>query len=236
MKNNGTKMKTKIIVTFALIIAFSGNAQDKLLLLNGRIDKGEIIADKEATFDFKIYKNGGKEKIISYDKCRIFSITDINGKESILYKKDTTIGNLLSENQMQMYIYGQRDAHENFGGASHYLGGFILGLAATLFDTYEFGLSKKEIADGLAPVPTGLFLRDPSVFPVLFPLSIPLGASLLPSKIMKDDVSNIGYLNSEEYVEAFNKVKKFKRIKNSFLGSLAGATVGFLGYSIAKAF
>ena len=228
-------MKTKIIVTFTLLIAFSTNAQDKLLLLNGRIDKGEIIADKDATFDFKIYKNEAKEKIISYDKYRIFSITDSNGKESILYKKDTTIGYLLTENQMRMSIYGQRDAHENYGGRSHYLGGFILGLAATLFDTYEFGLSKKEIADGVAPVPTGLFLREPSVFPVLFPLSITLGASLLTSKIMKDDVSNMGYLNSEEYVEGFNKVKKFKRIKNSFLGSLTGAAMGFLGYSIAKA-
>ena len=228
-------MKTKIIVTFALLIVFNVSAQDKLLLLNGRIDKGEIMADNEATFDFKIYKNSGKEKIIPYDKYRIFSITDSSGKESILYKKDSSIGNFLSENRMRMSIYGQRDAHENFGSGRYFLGGFVLGLAATVFDTYEFGLSKKEIADGAAPIPTGLFLREPSVFPVLFPLSIPLGSSLLPSKIRKDDVSNMGYLNSEEYVGGFNKVKKFKRIKNSFLGSLTGAAMGFLGYSIAKA-
>jgi hypothetical protein len=223
-------MKTKIIIPFAFLIVFNVSAQDKLLLLNGRIDKGEIIADKESIFDFKIYKNGSKEKIIPYDKYRIFSITDINGKESILYKKDSSIGNFLSENRMRMYIYGQRDAHENFGSGRHFLGGFVLGFAATVFDTYEFGLSKKEIADGATPIPTGFFLRDPSIFPVLFPLSIPLGASLLPSKIIKDDVSSIEYLNSEEYVEGFNKVKKFKRLKNSFLGSLAGAAMGFICY------
>jgi len=223
-------MKTKIIITFALLIVFNVSAQDKLLLLNGRIDKGEITADKESIFDFKIYKNSGKEKIVSYDKSRIFSITNINGKESILYKKDSSIGNFLSENRMRMYIYGQRDAHENFGIGRHLFGGFLLGFAATVFDTYEFGPSKKEIADGATPVPTGFFLRDPSIFPVLFPLSIPLGVSLLPSKIIKDDVSSIEYLNSEEYIEGFSKVKKFKRLKSSFLGSLSGMAMALISY------
>ena len=58
-------MKTKIIIAFALLIVFNVSAQNKLLLLNGRIDKGEITADKESVFEFKIFKNRGKEKIIS---------------------------------------------------------------------------------------------------------------------------------------------------------------------------
>ena len=223
-------MKTKIIITFALLIVFTVSAQDKLLLLNGRFDKGKIIAENESNLDFKINKNSGKSKIIPYNKSRIFSIIDTNRKESVLYKKDASIGNFLSENRMRMYIYGQRDAHENFGVRRHLLGGFLLGLAATTFDTYEFGPSKIEIAEGATPVPTGFFLRDPSIFPVLFPLSIPLGSSLLPSRIKKNDVSSVEYLNSEEYIEGFDKVKKFKRIKSSFLGSLAGAALGFICY------
>ena len=83
-------------------------------------------------------------------------------------------------------IYGQRDAHENFGSSPHLLGGFLLGFMATTFDTYEFGPSKKEIANGAPPIPTGFFLRDPSVFPVLFPLSIPFGANLLTGKNKKE--------------------------------------------------
>ena len=223
-------MKTKIIITFSLLIVFNVSAQDKLLLLNGRFDKGKIIAENESNLDFKINKNSGKSKIIPYNKSRIFSIIDTNRKESVLYKKDASIGNFLSENRMRMYIYGQRDAHENFGVRRHLLGGFLLGLAATTFDTYEFGPSKIEIAEGATPVPTGFFLRVPSIFPVLFPLSIPLGSSLLPSRIKKNDVSSVEYLNSEEYIEGFDKVKKFKRIKSSFLGSLAGAALGFICY------
>lgn len=211
-------MKTKIILAFALLIAFNVNAQDKLLLLNGRVDRGKIMVDNESTFDFKIYKNGGAEKIIPYAKYRIFSVTDIVGKETVLYKRDTSIGNFRSENQMRMYIYGQRDAHNNFGSAHHFIGGFLIGFTAAIFDTYEFDN------------PGGFFIRSPSIMPVLVPLVIPLGASLLPSKIMKDDVSDIGYLNSEEYIEGFNKVKKFKRIKNSFLGSIAGVAVGLVSY------
>jgi len=223
-------MKTKIIITFSLLIVFNVSAQDKLLLLNGRFDKGKIIAENESNLDFKINKNSGKSKIIPYNKSRIFSIIDTNRKESVLYKKDASIGNFLSENRMRMYIYGQRDAHENFGVGRHFFGGFLLGFAATIFDTYEFGPSKKEIAEGATPVSTGFFLRAPSVFPILFPLSIPLGASLLPSKVIKDDVSSIEYLNSEEYVEGFIKVKKFKRIKSSFLGSLSGMALALVSY------
>jgi len=215
-------MKTKLLLAIAFFVAFNINAQDKLLLLNGRVDRGKILSDKESTFEFKIYKNGGKEKIIPYDKYRIFSVTDIKGKESILYKRDTTMGNFRTENQMRMFIYGQRDAHENFGSGHHFLGGFVLGFGAAIFDTYEF------------ENPGGFFKRTPSIFPVLVPLVVPLGASFLPSKIMKDDVSDIGYLNSEEYVEGFNKVKKFKKIKNSFLGSIAGVAAGLISYYALK--
>ena len=116
---------------------------------------------------------------------------------------------------MRMYIYGQRDAHENFGVGRHFFGGFLLGFAATLFDTYEFGPSKKEIADGATPVSTGFFLRAPSVFPVLFPLSIPLRGKFTSFKNNKGvTFQAIEYLNSEEYVEGFIKVKKFKRIQS----------------------
>jgi len=221
-------MKTKITTAFFLLILFNISAQDQLLLINGKSDKGEIIADKESKLEFKPHKNNGKEKILAYDKYRIFSITDKDGEESVWYKKDSSIGNILSENRMRMYIYGQRDAHDNFGIRRHLLGGFLLGFMATTFDTYEFGPSKQEIANGSPPVPTGFFLRDPSIFPVLFPLSIPFGANLITTKIKKSDVSAIEYLNSEEYIEGFNKVKKFKRVKTSFIGSLLGSAMGFV--------
>ena len=221
-------MKTKIIIAFVLLILVNVRGQDKLLLTNGRSDKGEIIADKASKLEFKTQKNNGKEKVIPYDKYRIFSITDREGEESVCYKKDSSIGNFLSENRMRMHIYGQRDARDNFGIRRHIAGGFLLGFVATTFDTYEFGPSKKELANGASPIPTGFFLRDPSVFPALFPLCIPFGANLLTTRIKKSDVSAIEYLNSEEYIEGFNKVKKFKKIKTSFLGSFLGSAMGFI--------
>ena len=212
----------KNTVIFLLLIALGANAQDKLLLLNGRVDRGKILKDNESTFDFKIYKKGGKEKIIPYDKYRVFSVTDIKGEESILYKKDSTMGNFLSENQMRMYIYGQRDAHTNFGSGHHFVGGVALGVTAVLFDTYDISGS------------AGFFNESPSIFPVLVPLVIPVVVSLFKSNIRQEDVSDIGYLNSEEYIEGFNKVKKFKKVKNTFLGSVAGVAAGFIAYSFGK--
>ena len=74
-----------------------------------RSDKGEIISDKELKLEFKTHNNNGKEKIIPYDKYRIFSIMDRDGEESVWYKKDSSIGNFLSENRMRMYhIWAKR--------------------------------------------------------------------------------------------------------------------------------
>lgn len=232
------RVGTLIVLLFLLLSGVE--AQDKLLLLNGHVDRGKILEDKGATFDFKIYKNGGKEKTIPYDKYRIFSVTDIKGTETVLYKQDTTIGNLLTENQMRMYIYGQRDAHKNYKSSHLFIGGVALGLAAALFDTYEFG-NQKEIDEAIRlntavpePIPRGFFLRTPSIGPPLLPLVIPITIKFLPSKIMKEDVSDIGYLNSEEYVEGFKKVQQFKRIKVSFLGTLSGVAAGLIAYGIGK--
>ena len=59
-------------MAFVLLIFFNVRSQEKLLLINGRSDKGEIIADKASKLEFKTHKNNGKEKIIPYD-CLLYT-------------------------------------------------------------------------------------------------------------------------------------------------------------------
>jgi len=82
-------------------------AQDELLFLNGKDLKGEIINVTNYEITFKDLKN--KEIII--DNYRVFSYHKDN-KETLTYKYDTLEGNFLKEQDMRMFVYGERDAFD----------------------------------------------------------------------------------------------------------------------------
>lgn len=218
-------LKYFLLLLFSACI-FNGVAQDKMLLLNGVTDRGKLIEETEELLKFKIYKKGGKEKIILYDRFRVFSHVNSEGVERVLYKKDSTLGSYLSESQMRMFIYGERDARNNYKNSQHALLGGILGGTIALFDTYEF--------DNSAPNGAGFFKQSPTFFPILSPLVVTFGASLLNSKISRDQVSDLAYLSSEEYIKGFKKIRKFRKVKGSFLGSIVGVTVGLVAYQFGK--
>ena len=136
------------------------------------------------------------------------------------------MGGYYSQNEMKMFIFGQRDSYDNYQTKPLFVGSFFIGYGTVLFDTY------------LAPDSTGngggLFKRTPSVAPIIVPLVITLGGGLLRSKIKKEHVSDISYLNNEFYIEGFQKVSKVKRLKSTFFGSVLGVATGFITYYATK--
>ena len=217
----------RITLFLVLLITVSINGQDKLLLLNGRVDRGKVLEETEGRLKFQVYKNGGATKLIEYEKYRLFSWTNIEGQEKVFYQKDTLIGNFFSENQMRMYIYGERDAYANYQSSQHFLVGYTIGLSVSLFDTYAF---KEGVCANGMPVAPGFFKRTPSIGPILVPFGVTIGAGLFKSKIKKEDVSDVTFLANEQYLEGFNRVKRFKKIRNYLLGSMAGVATGLIGY------
>ena len=119
------------------------------------VDKGEIISDKELKLEFKTHNNTRKEKIIPYDKYRIFSIMDRDGEESVWYKKDSSIGNFYLRIECGCIIYGQRDAHENFGVRRIYWEVSCLALWQQLLTLMNLGQAKKRL-----PMAPPQFLLD----------------------------------------------------------------------------
>lgn len=211
------------VIFFQVLPALS---QDKVLLLNGSIDRGKIIEETDDFLKLKIYKNGGKEKIISYDKYRIFSTENIAGEEIIHYKMDSTIGNFYSENQMKMYIFGERDARNNFNNNHHFLLGGICGGVVSLADTYRF--------TGTDTEPAGFFKISPTVVNFLAPFAVTIVASVIKTKIQKHHVSDLSFLASEEYQTGFNKIRRSKKIKGAFFGSIMGVAAGLTAYQFGK--
>jgi len=227
-------MGAKNTILFLLLFLFANVtlAQDKLLLTNGHVERGKLLADSNGVYQFQIYKNGGKTKLISFEEYRVFSKYDIQGNEKVVYQQDSAIGNFLTVNEMRMYIYGQRDANQNFNAGPHFMLSYVAGLSFSIFDTYSFSGYDYLCPNGLTTthVSSGPFHSEPTVSQILIPFVFAVGSTLIKSKIKKEHVSDIAYLSNEQYIEGFKKVKKFNKLRNVFIGSIAGVATGLIGY------
>jgi len=210
-----------ILILSFIVMSNSAIAQDKVLLMSGKVLRGKVVKEHENYLDFSYYKSKGKQKQIELTKIRVFSITDSKGSESILYKRDSAMGGYFSPNEMKMFIYGQRDSYNSYQTKPLFVASFMLGYGSVMFDTYNADKG-------------GLFKGSPTIAPIIIPLVITMGSGLLKSKIKREYVSDITYLNNEFYIEGFQKVSKARRLKSSFLGSVLGVAAGFVTYYAIK--
>ena len=190
-------------ILFALIIcliSLTVNGQDKLLFLNGKTLEGSILEKTNYEFTFK--NKSDKQFII--DKYRVFSYTQ-NNKESIVYEFDTLSGNFLKVQDMKMFVYGERDAHQTFKPRFTNLMGFAVGGAAGF-------LMNQDQSFMYVPVPivyTGITL-------------------LFPTKVKQSKLKDTQYLKEDEYLRGYERIARSKRTQGALKTSLLGMGVGFL--------
>jgi hypothetical protein len=220
------KFYKQILLLLAVFLTGAIIGQDKIQLMNGKVLRGKLKTEFDDFYNFDYYKNGGKVKSMELSKFRMFSITNGTDAEQVLYKQDTLMGNFYSENEMRMYVYGQRDAFKSFKSTSLFVASFTLGFASVILDTYEF----QEGNDN----PPGFFNRTPTIAPIIVPFAMTIGSGLFKTKVRKEHAADITFLSSEYYIEGFQKVAKVKRVKSAFIGSVAGVVAGFVVYSIGK--
>jgi hypothetical protein len=152
----------------------------------------------------------------------MFSYTNSEGEETILYKRDTLMGNFFSVNEMKMFVYGERDAYTNFKSTGWLIAGMGLGFTGVLIDTYDGTTS------------AGFFQRDPSVFSIAVPFVVTIGSGLFKPKVRKEYAADVNFLGSEHYIEGFQKIAKVKKLKSALLGSVIGVTSGLVINSLVK--
>ncbi len=217
-------MKCKNFIAFSLVLIVSAQAlgQDKIQLMNGKVLRGKLGTEYEDYFDFQYYKKGGKVKDMELTKFRMFSYSNASGEETILYKRDTLMGNYFTKNEMKMFVYGERDAYASYKSASWFITGLGLGFTSVILDTYDFQ-------------PNGGFFKiTPSIVPVAVPFVVTIGAGIFKPKVRKEYATDVNFLSSEYYIEGFQKIAKVKKLKNALLGSVIGVGTGFLVYAVAK--
>jgi hypothetical protein len=195
------KSKNILIVIAILFIAINVNAQDKLLFLNGKILEGKILNQTDYEFSFQDKKNNQ----YNIDKYRVFSYNK-NETESIVYKYDTLAGNFLKVADMQLYVYGERDAHLTYN--SHFVSavGLAVGGATGYF------MHKDQ---------SFLYVATPFVYTAL---TLPFGTSIKK----QNQIKNKDFLKEDEYLRGYDRVARSKRTTNALKSSFVGMGVGFI--------
>jgi hypothetical protein len=204
-------MKLKIFAMLAVFLAFSAglSAQDKALLLNGTVVEGKITGNDDAYLTMEIEKKSGKLKSFELEKYRVYSYTQCNAEPKTIYKQDSLMGNFLSEEEMQYFIYGQQDADRAFNSRGAIAVGFVTGVAVVGLTT-----------DG--------FKSDPGILPLATPFLVVGYYGMRKVKIKMETVSNPEYLSHEAYIDGYVRVARKKRVFAGLKGSIAGVVGGFI--------
>ncbi len=195
-----TKKSHILLLLLICLFSLTTNGQDKLLFLNGKELNGSLIEKTNYEFTFK--DKGEKEFII--DKYRVFSYTQ-NNKESIVYQFDTLSGNFLKVQDMKMFVYGERDAHQTFKPRLTNAMGFAVGGAAGF-----------------------MMQQDQSFVYIPVPVVYTAITLLFPTKVNQDKLKDTQYLGEDEYLRGYERIARSKRTQGALKTSLLGMGVGFL--------
>lgn len=192
---------------FLLLLTFSktASAQDKILLLNGEeiLAKPVEIKDTLPTLSIIELK---KEKCKTLKKSDIFSITNANGVENVLYKEDTTsINNDLSVEGMRQYIKGLQEGKKSSAPLAT-VGGLVVGAGSSYLKFY-----------GLIP---------PAIY-------IAVMGNYTPS-LDKQPVSDRSLMKDENFAFGYIRKNKSKRTRNAALGSVIGFFAGTAAILLSK--
>jgi hypothetical protein len=183
--------------------------QDEIQLMNGREMRGEVFLD--STLLVKIRYRGvyGKWKEIEMHRSEIFSVTKA-GKEMIFYAPDTTLGDRYSQEEMRIFLLGEKDAFQRYQARHTAIIGFLT--CGTI--SYLGG-------DGI------MSLIGP---PILYTLAH------IPGKIRvrKHHISNDALKYNDLYAEGFEPVARGRRLNKAMIWSSLGSVTGLFCFLMTK--
>lgn len=223
---------TTFLFTVLIFNAYS-QEQDSLILLNGKVIRGEI---KGADVDFinlKELDKKGRVYDTKIEKYRVFSYTQ-GGMETVVYQQNDEFNNFLSVKEAKHVSLGSYDARQNFKPHFVFWSSFALGLTASIWDTY---LLQKSIDNEayIGPHTSGGFFKSkPSLFPVLAPVILSVGWSFPSFKVKEKDMIQKHLLNDVDYYRGFHRIAKQKRMLGALKGSVLGIAAGMVTYAVFK--
>ncbi|MBL4652530.1 MAG: hypothetical protein JKY53_06645 [Flavobacteriales bacterium] len=189
-----------VSILFVFVFALSVNAQDKIMLLSGKVLEGKILSTDTSGINYQ-YTKKGKVSEIHLDNYRIYSLEYADGKSAVIYERDSISGRTYTVKQMGAFVSGERYAFEHFKGAGTVLYGFLAGAAGGL------------VVQNIFAAPGALVIGFSTLIPP-------------PQKINPADVADKELLKEKYFLEGYKRVIRSKRLGRGLISALGGAVVG----------
>lgn len=128
-------MKASIFLAalFLLSVIESGFAQNKILLINGKVIEAEnyTVGDIFVTYKKAGDKRSGARAVDRYD---VFSITSLDGTEEVLYKPIDSLD--FSVEDVRLYIRGEQVAKTHYNSTGASVSSAIIGAGSSILYFY----------------------------------------------------------------------------------------------------
>lgn len=177
--------------------------QDTVLLLNGEIIIAKVV--NTTPDEITIIKPSKREKGMTIETERIFSVKYSNGSEKVFYSQDSTLEHYFSIEETRLFILGERDAEKAFRSSFATITGIAIGAASGI----------------IIPIPLNILP------PVIYSFAV----SAPKIRIKRSTVSNPNYLQYDTYILGYERVARKKKTMSVFKGSAIGLIAGFFIYS-----
>ncbi len=193
---------------FILVFAFTTKAQykDTVLLMNGNYIVEKVLDTLIGAVTIVNPANTAEKLHYEYDD--IYCVKYASGFTDYYYSQDTLRGNYFTREEMQYYIYGERDARKGFKARGSLIGAGVVGLAS----------------GGL-----GLF------FAPIFPYGYMALSGIPKVRIRHSTISNPNYIEQDAYILGYERVSRTKRRIQALIGGTIGLAAGYgLYFGILK--
>ena len=182
-----------------------GISQNTINLISGKQINAKVIEIKDSYIYYQIKKNDKiKDKFI--EKEDIFSISNINNADTILYQQDSTKGFTLNIQQMSNYVYGEQTSWK-----IHKTSKFII------------------IGGGVCGASVGII----GIYGLLIPASYSSMVSLINPKVQYTN-NKVSPENIDSYNKGYIGIAKLKNTRNSIISGLFGIAATIIILSVVK--
>jgi hypothetical protein len=182
---------------------------DEVQLMNGREMKGQVFLDSTLLVRLRYRGIYGRWKEVELHRNEIFSVTKA-GQEMVFYAPDTTLGDRYTQEEMRVFLLGEKDALQRYKARHTAIMGYMICGAISYLG-----------GDGI------MSLIGP---PMIFTLSHIPGRI----RVRSHHISNDALKYNDLYAEGFEPVARGRRLNKAMVWSSLGSLSGFVFFMMTK--
>ncbi len=193
-----TRLLVLILALQVTSLSSFSQSKDTIMLMNGNVVVEKVIDTLIGAVTVMHPEKAGEKLHFEYDQ--LYAVKYANGFTDYYYRQDSLLGNYFTRDEMEYYIYGERDARKGFKARGSLIGSGAVGL----------------VSGGL-----GIF------FAPVFPIGYMSLSGITKVRIKHSTISNPNYIEHDAYILGYERVARSKRRLQSLLGGAIGLVAGY---------